>query len=131
MNRLTPEETCFASLMFRSNELEKVQDEIGITYRTELLDSYKREFQKAIKEYERNTATTREKHLWNTRDFSPFLYESFIEKFKSEASILYENASPIFLPFITWQKMTKRYPINKNEDFTKTFIQDFLTSILY
>jgi len=120
VNRLMPEETCFTSLMFRSR-VEKVKEKKNITYRTELLDSYKRAFQK---EFE--TKVSGEKTLWTSSNFSPFLYEKFIEKLVSEAKTLYERNSAIFLPFITWQKMSKRSDIlGIKEEFIEAFFQLF------
>jgi len=115
VNKLMPEETHFSSLMFRSS-LQKVFETRGITYRSELLDSYKRAFEQKEKEWEKEKERVNKRNVW-MHNHSSFPYEAFMRQFKNEAKTLYEAGAALFLPFITWQKMSKRCnAVEKSKD---------------
>ena len=94
VSRIKTEQTLFSDLMFRSN-VEKVKNKDKITYKTKILDSYKRAF-----ETSKNTGI-----LWDEKDFNTFEYELFIKKLKEDFKILGENIVFIFLPFLTWKRL--------------------------
>jgi len=93
VSRFKSEETLFSSLMFRTS-LEKVKTENKITYKSKLLDSYKKAFEEA-----KNTG-----NLWNEKDFKTFEYEVFIKKLREDIQKSYKNISFVFLPLLAWKK---------------------------
>ena len=97
VNRIKNEETLFSELMFRTS-VEKIKNNDKITYKTKLLDSYKKAFEKS-----KNNAN----HLWQEKDFKSFKYDDFIKKLERDLKTLSEKMYFIFLPFLTWEKSHK------------------------
>ena len=93
VSRIRTEETLFSELMFRTN-VEKIKDNGKITYKSKLLDSYRKVFEK----------NKNNRFLWKEKDFKNFEYLAFTKKLKEDIQTSYRKVFFIFLPFLTWQK---------------------------
>ena len=99
--RICPQEHSFVRLMFRT-ETYSEQTELGITYRTQLLDSYR-------------TAFKAEKHCtirWQRSDFKQFPYAAFLASFTQDLKHNERNSVTSLLPALAWCQT------HRKEDFT-------------
>ncbi|MGP1529392.1 MAG: motility associated factor glycosyltransferase family protein [Treponema sp.] len=91
--RYAPEETAFTRLMFRTPSYTK-RTETGLTYCTEVLDSYAQAFARKSEQ----TA------LWQASDFAPFPYRSFMQYVRTNILQHEEAACSAFLPYKAWHE---------------------------
>lgn len=89
--RITPEETAFIRLMFRTETYDE-QTEKGRTYRTALLDSYRTAFE----------AEKRSASRWQPADFKQFPYRDFVTYFLESIKNRNKQSITSLLPSFAW-----------------------------
>ncbi|MGP1437982.1 MAG: motility associated factor glycosyltransferase family protein [Treponema sp.] len=112
VSRIKTEETFFSELIFRTS-VKKVKTKDKITYKTKLLDSYKKAFDSSF-----NKGV-----LWKEKDFSNFNYEAFIKKLFNDMKTSYKKISFIFLPLLAWEKLhNSSIDIEKDNGFSIAYL---------
>ncbi len=114
-DKLSPYETKFTDLMFRT-PVEKNIEDGRITYKSELLDFYKNFFYSSENEDVKNNL------LWKKEDFKTFPYKQFIAELNNFASTDSDLLKTVFLPYFAYKSA-------KNEQNTKNFFN--LELVLY